>query len=97
LKDIQGTNALSLPRSFPIKAFQYLNRHANEFFFGESRVGGFKAWVIFILSILAGFAIFWSGNTLLIFFGYSQHFGDWSFGVGIGHRLGQQFLFFRMI
>ncbi|PGH37388.1 MAG: hypothetical protein CRN43_21465 [Candidatus Nephrothrix sp. EaCA] len=28
--------ALSLPCSFPIKAFQYLNRHANEFFSGKA-------------------------------------------------------------
>src|SRR6218665_1970231 len=28
--------ALSLPCSFPIKAFKYLNRHANEFFSGKA-------------------------------------------------------------
>ncbi|PGH39808.1 MAG: hypothetical protein CRN43_06795 [Candidatus Nephrothrix sp. EaCA] len=31
-----GKAELSLPRSFPAKAFKYLNRRANEFFSGKA-------------------------------------------------------------
>src|SRR6218665_2763914 len=42
---------LSLPRSFPTKAFKYLNRRANEFLGGKSswKFHFWEVWVVFIL------------------------------------------------
>src|SRR6218665_1966222 len=62
--------ALSLPRSFPAKAFKYLNRRANEFLGGKSswKFHFLEVRVVFILPVLAGFSIFWSGSTSWICF-----------------------------
>src|SRR6218665_1599761 len=61
---------LSLPCSLPIKAFQYLNRRANEFLGGKSswKFHFLEVRVVFILPVLAGFSIFWSGSTSWICF-----------------------------
>src|SRR6218665_3482277 len=60
----------SLPRSFPAKAFQYLNRRANEVLGGKSswKFHFLEVRVVFILPVLAGFSIFWSGSTSWICF-----------------------------
>src|SRR6218665_314587 len=65
-----GKAELSLPRSFPAKAFKYLNRRANEFLGGKSswKFHFLEVRVVFILSVLAGFSIFWSGSTSWILF-----------------------------
>src|SRR6218665_1136156 len=71
----------SLPRSFPAKAFKYSNRRANEFFRGKPsrRFHFLEVRVVFILSVLAGFSIFWSGSTSWICFRLFSALRWWDF------------------